>query len=168
MLTFEENIWNFKYIEFCSTLNLLPVEINVITGKIKKQSGKWRLMLWKIQYFLSISHWLYTLGRLIQSLHSPQELKGDHFVANFIYTLGIGFIWLLSFCLFWRQLSEVIIIFNELYTKSKDNTPEEPENGENKGQLQGFYSKHLSTHVDHQQKRKSVPFNSPFKQMNMH
>ena len=135
MLTFAENKWNFKFLEFCSTLNLLPIEIDRKSAKIKVQSKKWKLTLWKIQYLSSICHWAFTLGRLLQSLHNIETVNSDHVVANFIYTLAMGFVWAFSFCVFWSQPSELAIIFNEFYARSGKVTPQEPDNEENQGQF---------------------------------
>ena len=130
MLSFEENHWNFKAIEFFSSLNLLPIEIDTNSGEIRRQSKKWRLVLWKIQFVLEFSHWIFTVGRLIQSLDDPQCFKADHFVLHVIHILGVGFCLMTSFHLFWSQPGELVIIFNDLYSYQSKLSGDETGNEE--------------------------------------
>ena len=144
MLTFEENYWNFKAIEFFSSLNILPLEIDVESGRIRIQSKKWRLILWKIQYILGFSIWLFAVGRLIQSLYDTQHLKPDHFVMHSIYVLGFGFSFPITFYLFWSKPGELIIIFNDLHQhhaelQDEETTNKDDEQGKSKAQKFGEF-----------------------------
>ena len=135
MLSFKENHWNFKAIEFFSSLNLIPIEIDIKRGRIQIQSRTWRFLLWKTQFLLELSHWIFTVGRLTQSIYDPQLFKPDHFVLHYMHVLGAGFSLLISFHLFWSQPGELVIIFNDLHTNQdqldEDDTGDEEEGKQN-------------------------------------
>lgn len=70
-------------------------------------------------------HWGFTVGRLVESLHNPQELKGDNFVFHVAHVGSMGYTLMATFYLFWSKPRELIIIFNGFYPSSNDINAEE-------------------------------------------
>ena len=118
MLTFEENRLNFKTFKILSTLNLIPIEINEKTGKIRRQSSKIRLLIWRILYFLWFWHWLHILIKLI--LSEETDFKWHHFVIHFISVIAFGVCFALTFCVFVMYPEEYMMIFNQLFIERGD------------------------------------------------
>ena len=111
---------SYKCIRFADRLNLIPLSLNLSTGRISYEDKPVRKLMSQVIYYLALLKCFQILWALVQLLwdFSPEKvpviiLTGLWFVLSFN-----SFFW--SYELFHRGTTETIIVFNSLVFQTDD------------------------------------------------
>ena len=139
MLSKEEFRFNLLSLRFTSYLNFLPVRLidnpsSSVSVKIEKSKGKWRILLWRLQFVPLILHCLYLYWRLpfvhFNSVKVPRIIFIFHLVAFGFYNLIIFWYGIL----FFKWPENFVAIFNQLFNEESNDIGEEESEEEESNQ----------------------------------
>ena len=117
MLTLHEGRGIFKALRFYSDLCILPLDVNVETGKILCSKLRHKLLIYYI--FLTYHGVLatYQTGRLVQVLLDDSLLIPFHFPVHVATCAAVCINWLWSFPAFVLYPDDMVGLFNKLFSE---------------------------------------------------
>ena len=121
MLTKEEFHYNFKALKFLTFLNILPLEIDEESGKITRQTKKWRRIVWMAQFGFFILYFCHLIIGLIQTLIHPESyFTPHHYILHFIVLIVRILMIQWQYSAFICRPDNLLAIFNQFFEPRSD------------------------------------------------